>query len=74
MRKLEAMFIEFQVVLKAKGIEVELAEVMEMLDYHEWEQETYMEVKMEYERNLNHYNGLANAIKCYYNNNRSEVA
>lgn len=71
MKRLEAMFIEFNKVLKAKGVVATIDQVKEMLDYNEHEQanEFYqqrMEDKMDYERALNMYDGLANAVKLVY--------
>lgn len=68
MRKLDAMFIELKRVLDDKGVHVNVEEVKELMDYNEHEQENEfyyqrMVDKMEYERALNMYNGLANAIK-----------
>ena len=68
MRKLEGYFIELQYVLMGKGVITTIEQVKEFVDYNEHEQanEFYyqrMLDKMEYEKELNNFDGLANGIK-----------
>lgn len=61
--KLDKLFSELNSVLQAKGVDVSITQLKELMDYREWDQESYMVAKMECERDLNCYSGLANAIK-----------
>lgn len=78
MKKLEAMFIEMNSVLKAKGVDVSVTQLKDLMDYQDWDQESHMIAKMEYERELNFYSGISNAIKITVLNKQmqhdSEVA